>query len=526
MGGRLTQVRSPSEMIDHGRRRLAAQRTSLAQRRAAWQSALRRGTWSNRLSAAAFAGTAMLGLLPALDAVPDDTPAARAGAGDTGAGDTSATAGRLARERDGSVRGQVSREKVQGSLTASLLDSPSPPRVQNQQPVPPTPPSTWQIVPTRRMDLAGHVVDSADPIASKRKREAGDKAGDGSRKTDGAATSSDKARDTSADAKAPLELAASSRDEAAKPAPAKDAPVKDAPAKSAAPKSAPAAKDDKPLPVPASSAPTEAQADAWTDAEVAEARAECARLITGLTLDGDEAAPVRNGACGTPAPITLKRAGGAMTELSPPVLVNCRFAVKLNDWINDTLQPAAQAAFGQPVVRILTASSYTCRNRYGQAQGPISEHAFANALDMSGFVLRDGRVVKVIEGWGATARDAAAAEAAKKTAPGGAEPDAAAAKSTSVKAEPGGAGKPEAKSGKTEANKMRKARSGAAQAAQADADTGKSRGSVGKDAGFLRKLHSGACGPFGTVLGPEANEAHRDHIHVDLKQRKHAAICE
>ena len=43
---------------------------------------------------------------------------------------------------------------------------------------------------------------------------------------------------------------------------------------------------------------------------------------------------------------------------------------------------------------------------------------------------------------------------------------------------------------------------------------------------FLRRLHKGACGTFGTVLGPEANEAHRDHFHFDLAARRRNAFCE
>jgi hypothetical protein len=46
------------------------------------------------------------------------------------------------------------------------------------------------------------------------------------------------------------------------------------------------------------------------------------------------------------------------------------------------------------------------------------------------------------------------------------------------------------------------------------------------EAQFLRRLHKGACGPFGTVLGPEANEAHRDHFHLDLAPRRRSAFCE
>jgi hypothetical protein len=43
---------------------------------------------------------------------------------------------------------------------------------------------------------------------------------------------------------------------------------------------------------------------------------------------------------------------------------------------------------------------------------------------------------------------------------------------------------------------------------------------------FLRRLHKGACGIFGTVLGPEANEAHRDHFHLDLAPRRRSPFCE
>ncbi len=260
--------------------------------------------------------------------------------------------------------------------------------------------------------------------------------------------------------------------------------------------------DDKPLPVPPASAPTEPQPEAWSEADIAEARQQCARVITGLPLEGEEAAPVRNGACGTPAPITLKKAGAQHTELMPSALVNCRMAAALNGWIDDVLQPAARDAFGQPVVRILTASSYVCRNRYGAQAAPISEHAFANALDISGFVLGDGRVVKVVDGWGPSARDGGEPEAAKGD---GTKPE-------TAKGDKAGAAKSEPAD--------KKPKRGAAQAAAVEAPTASASGA------FLRKLHKGACATFGTVLGPDANEAHRDHLHFDLKQRRAAHICD
>jgi hypothetical protein len=43
---------------------------------------------------------------------------------------------------------------------------------------------------------------------------------------------------------------------------------------------------------------------------------------------------------------------------------------------------------------------------------------------------------------------------------------------------------------------------------------------------FLRDVHDGGCKIFGTVLGPEANAAHKNHFHVDMAKRKRTAYCE
>jgi len=47
-------------------------------------------------------------------------------------------------------------------------------------------------------------------------------------------------------------------------------------------------------------------------------------------------------------------------------------------------------------------------------------------------------------------------------------------------------------------------------------------GSKGK---VLRRMHSAACGPFGTVLGPEANHFHRDHFHFDTARYRSGSYC-
>lgn len=47
----------------------------------------------------------------------------------------------------------------------------------------------------------------------------------------------------------------------------------------------------------------------------------------------------------------------------------------------------------------------------------------------------------------------------------------------------------------------------------------------GRDGRILRAMHASACGPFGTVLGPEANRFHLDHFHVDTAEYRAGAYC-
>ena len=66
----------------------------------------------------------------------------------------------------------------------------------------------------------------------------------------------------------------------------------------------------------------------------------------------------------------------------PPAVVNCRIAAKLSDWVEQKLQPIAREVLDVAVLRIVNASAYTCRQRVGSSNDRLSEHSFANALDV------------------------------------------------------------------------------------------------------------------------------------------------
>lgn len=158
--------------------------------------------------------------------------------------------------------------------------------------------------------------------------------------------------------------------------------------------------------------------------------------------------------CGFENAVRVERTSVAVSE---PFALSCRAALSLAMWERHVLQQAAQAHLGTRVRRIEHLGSYACRNLYGEQGRRRSQHATADALDVAGFVLDDGRRVRVVEDW---------------TPPG-----------------PVAAGeRPSAQS---------------------------RRAGDAAEARFLHALHDGACHYFDVVLGPDYNRAHADHFHFD-----------
>ncbi len=75
----------------------------------------------------------------------------------------------------------------------------------------------------------------------------------------------------------------------------------------------------------------------------------------------------------------------------------CAIAARLFMWEHNIVQPAARKYFNEPVAELLHFGSYSCRTIRGSSA--TSEHASANAFDISGFRLRSGKLVTVKQGW-------------------------------------------------------------------------------------------------------------------------------
>lgn len=333
----------------------------------------------------------------------------------------------------------------------------------------------------------------------------------------------------------------------AKSAPAVVAPLadpEDAADSHATPEPAPQAKSPPP---------------SWSAAEITDAQARCTAILKRIKAVTIAHAPIREGECGAPAPIELISIGSnPEVALSPPAIVTCELAEGLYTWMKNDIQPLAKQHLGSDVIKIETMSDYACRNAYGRKGNKLSEHGKANALDIRGFVTASAKTAYVLEDWGKPQREIIAEIAAAKAA---AERVAAAKLATEKAAEASRlaqktpakvpAGKPLAaaatastlnapdlaKSTIAEGTSKltitmpggqpaRNAASGLTLAPDKLGGPKGAKSSVVRAEEFLHAAHASACQIFGTTLGPEANAAHRNHLHVDMAERKVTKICD
>jgi hypothetical protein len=173
-------------------------------------------------------------------------------------------------------------------------------------------------------------------------------------------------------------------------------------------------------------------------------RALLARAGIEYTALPPRASRGAGGQCGYDDGVLLRRGGALAIAFRPEGLgTSCPVAAALALWEWHVVQPAALAHFNEEVASIDHFGSYSCRRLYGRAEGPMSEHAAANAVDIAGFRLAGGRRITIARDW---------------------------------------------------------------------------RGN-GPEAAFLRDVRDGACRLFATVLSPDYNQAHADHLHLDQARR-------
>lgn len=115
--------------------------------------------------------------------------------------------------------------------------------------------------------------------------------------------------------------------------------------------------------------------------------------------------PFKDG-CGWLNAVRFNQSGGARVGVSK---LTCEMAAAFTLWVEHAVQPAARASFnGATVTGMEDMGTYGCRNIVGNVawRDVRSQHASANAIDIAGFTLSDGRKISVLRDWPGTSPEA------------------------------------------------------------------------------------------------------------------------
>lgn len=126
-------------------------------------------------------------------------------------------------------------------------------------------------------------------------------------------------------------------------------------------------------------------------------RSKCLQVLSNSDVKFTALPGEGDGPCGLPD----------RTQIGNPLVVpagaiaTCPVNAGLALWLNHGVQQAAEEHLGTKVTRILHLGTTNCRRMNSSQTAPWSEHASANAIDISGFVLANGEYVSVLQHWGA-----------------------------------------------------------------------------------------------------------------------------
>jgi hypothetical protein len=122
---------------------------------------------------------------------------------------------------------------------------------------------------------------------------------------------------------------------------------------------------------------------------------ECRAVLGRSDVAFTALEPTGEGPCARPDRTRL--ADYPLAPNTPPV--TCPVAAALEIWRRDSVTPAARQIMGSKIKQIEHLGAFSCRRMYGGSDGPWSEHATANAIDIAGFVLEDGTRISVLKDW-------------------------------------------------------------------------------------------------------------------------------
>lgn len=110
--------------------------------------------------------------------------------------------------------------------------------------------------------------------------------------------------------------------------------------------------------------------------------------------------PAGEGACRREDRLRITDVADRGLQLSPSAPeASCAVDAALVWWMRHRVQPAAEQLLGSRVASLQHLGTYSCRRVNGGTTGRWSEHATANAIDIAGFTLEDGRQLTLSGDW-------------------------------------------------------------------------------------------------------------------------------
>lgn len=142
------------------------------------------------------------------------------------------------------------------------------------------------------------------------------------------------------------------------------------------------------------------------DYDLNEAR-QCEAALREYAASFEVADPIKGeGQCGWPRPLRLTSLSRDV-KIRGSVQLRCEVALALARWAKEVVVPSATLHMGQKPVAVEISTSYQCRRRNNSSTGKISEHGFANGVDLMAVLFEDGKRVAVADRRGSSEGDRA-----------------------------------------------------------------------------------------------------------------------
>lgn len=153
---------------------------------------------------------------------------------------------------------------------------------------------------------------------------------------------------------------------------------------------------------PASTEPHSFREAAGPDFNTAEVTAEpsaCNERLTKIATADPMPRLIGPGACGGGDIVRLDAillGDAKRVTLKPAPYLRCPMAEQLALWVREEAAPRADT-LGAALTAVETYDDFECRGRNRQTGGKLSEHGKANAIDVRGLTLADGRFIALTD---------------------------------------------------------------------------------------------------------------------------------